>query len=270
MAGRTRGRRRRYALVPFALLSLLVSLLAPTAGAGVPSCMGEPATRIGTGGADVLRGTAGDDVFLGRGGGDRLIGRGGNDLFCGGPGDDVEKGGGGDDVLAGQGGADTLLGGPGNDTLLGGGGDDDLDGGDGTDELTGGAGTDECTQGETLASCEGPATELDVDGSWSGLTSQSKGISFDVAAHALTEITISYAWSGPSCTSESTTTILFTTPHAIVNNEFDIDSTSAGTTLQIHGTFTSTKAATGTFSASDPTDDFCPGSASGTWDAAKV
>jgi len=268
VTGRTPGRHRPQRLVPFAVLALLISLVAvPTAGAGVPSCGGQPATEIGTGGDDVLRGTAGADVFLGRGGNDRLIGRGGNDLFCGGPGADVAKGGGGDDDLRGQGGNDVLLGGPGDDGLSGGGGDDELDGGDGADDLDGGRGTDDCT-GETLANCETPAEEFEVDGSWAGITSQTLGISFDVANHALTTITISYSWAGPGCTSESETTIDFTNGLKIVNNEFDYDSSAGTLDLQIHGTFTSDTEVAGTFSASDA-GGFCPGSASGSWDATK-
>lgn len=266
MAG-SRGRRCPRHLLLLALLTLLVSSLGlPTAGAGVPTCSGEPATEIGTGGDDVLRGTAGDDVFVGRGGNDRLVGRGGNDIFCGGAGNDVEKGGGGNDFLSGQGGADTLLGGPGDDTLLGGGGDDGLDGGDGADTLNGGRGTDDCVAGEELSNCE-TAEEFDVDGSWSGTTSQKLGISFEIADHAITTLSISYSWTGPSCTSEGTTTVTFTNGLPIANNEFDYDSSSGTLELQVHGTFTSATASSGTFSASDP-GGFCPGSASGTWDAA--
>jgi hypothetical protein len=207
-------------------------------------------------------------VFLGRGGNDRLIGRGGNDLFCGGPGGDVVKGGGGDDDLRGQGGSDALLGGPGDDGLSGGGGDDQLNGGDGADDLNGGPGTDDCTLGETLANCETPP-EFEVDGSWAGTTSQSLSISFEVAEHALTTLSISYSWTGPSCTSEGTTTVTFTNGLPIANNGFDYDSSSGTLDLQVHGTFTSDTASSGTFSAADP-GGFCPGSASGSWGAAKA
>lgn len=261
-----RIRRRR--LVRFVSIALLGSLLAlPNARAGVPTCLGEPATRIGTRGDDVLRGTAGDDVIVGLRGNDRLVGRGGNDVFCAGPGNDVVSGGGGDDTMAGQGGSDVLRGGPGNDTLLGGGGDDRLDGGDGADELDGGRGTDDCVLGETFAGCE-TGVDFAVDGSWAGATSQALGISFEIADQAITTITIAYSWSGPGCTSNGETTILFKNGHAIDGNEFTIDGGFGTFDLVINGTFTSDVAATGDFSASD-SGSFCPGSASGTWDAAK-
>lgn len=270
MAGRARVRRCPRAVVPLALLSLVVTILSlPTASAGTPTCAGAPATEIGTGDDDVLRGTAGRDVFLGRGGDDRLIGRGGDDVFCAGPGNDVVKGGGGDDLMRGQGGNDVLVGGPGADTLLGGGGDDELNGGDGDDELNGGRGTDQCTQGETLSGCESPTPEFEVDGSWAGTTSQDLGISFDVEAHELTTLSISYSWAGPGCTSEGNTTIQFTNGLEIVNNQFDYESSAGTLDLQVHGTFTSDTASSGTFSVAD-SSGFCPGSASGTWDAAKA
>jgi len=250
VVGRTHLRIRPRTLL--LLVSVGLSSLVPlaSADAGTPDCLGTPVTHAGTPGPDVLRGTAGGDVFLGGGGDDRLIGRGGDDLFCAGGGNDVVKGGGGNDSMQGQGGDDTLV------------------GGQGDDDLNGGAGTDECTLGETVSNCETPATELEVDGSWSGLTSQAKDISFTVAEHALSTIAIGYAWSGPGCTRDSKTTITYGTPIAIVDNAFDIDGGAGTLSLQIHGEFTSETEATGTFSASD-TGGFCPGSASGTWDAAR-
>lgn len=252
------------------VVTLWLSLVAiPAADAGVPLCAGIPATHVGTAGDDVLTGTADADVFVGRAGNDRLIGRGGDDTFCTGPDDDVAKGGGGSDQIRGQGGNDTLTGGPGDDTLLGGGGDDSLNGGGGTDVTNGGSGTDECLATETVLNCETPSAGFEVDGSWSGLTSQDKDISFEVADHALTTITIVYGWTGSGCTSESETTIQFATPLEIVGNVFDIDSNPGTLSLQIHGEFTSDTAATGAFSATD-NGGFCPGSALGTWDAGKA
>lgn len=268
MAGRPRRRLGPQILILLALALLLPVLTLPIASAGAPRCMGEPATEVGTGGDDVLVGTAGIDVFVGRGGDDRMIGRGGSDVLCGGPGADTAKGGGGDDTAAGKGGDDSLLGGSGDDQLLGGGGDDALDGQGGIDDLNGGAGTDDCL-GESVTNCETPPTEFDVDGSWAGTTSQGVVISFVVATHALTEITINYGWAGPGCTSDSETTIMFTVPRKIVDNAFDIDGGSGTFDLLIHGEFTSDTTATGTFSALE-TGGFCPGSASGTWNAAKT
>lgn len=248
---------------------LVVWCLVPMAGAATPRCDGRAATRVGTAGDDVLRGTAAADVFVGKGGNDRLIGRGGDDLFCSGGGDDVVKGGAGADELRGQGGADRLFGGPGDDTILGGPGDDLLDGGDGVDLANGGDGTDDCPAGETLSNCESPQPELDLDGAWAGQTSQAKAISFTIAEHAMTVFAIAYAWSGQGCSVEGETTIEFTTPKPIVDDAFDIQSTSADTSLIVHGDFASETASSGTFSVTD-TGDFCPGSASGTWSATKA
>jgi hypothetical protein len=87
-------------------------------------CGGKPATKVGTGGRDVLNGTGRRDVILGLGGNDVLSGLGANDVLCG------------------SGGRDTLRGGAGRDLLLGGAGVDVLRGGAGVDVLRGGAGAD--------------------------------------------------------------------------------------------------------------------------------
>jgi hypothetical protein len=59
-----------------------------TKAASVRSCLGRPATLIGTPGDDRLEGGPGPDVLKGRGGDDRIIGAAGADRLCGGPGDD--------------------------------------------------------------------------------------------------------------------------------------------------------------------------------------
>jgi hypothetical protein len=81
------------------------------------TCDGQPITRFGTPGNDLLYGTGGADVIHGLGGDDWIVGVGGDDLLCGG------------------GGADTLVGGL------------------GTDWVDGGSGSDTCA-GELLSSCE--------------------------------------------------------------------------------------------------------------------
>ena len=56
-----------------------------------PSCLGEPATIVGTDGNDTITGTSGDDVIVGLGG-DDVISSGGSDeydLICGGDGNDT-------------------------------------------------------------------------------------------------------------------------------------------------------------------------------------
>ncbi len=89
-------------------------------------CLGQPATRVGTNGADTITGTNGADVIVGLGGNDKIKGGGGNDLICGGDGND------------------TLTGGKGVDRFDAGGGNDALVTRDGKKETTikGGSGTD--------------------------------------------------------------------------------------------------------------------------------
>ncbi|HEX6918235.1 MAG TPA: calcium-binding protein [Phycicoccus sp.] len=67
--------------------------------AAAPTCGGEPATIVGTAGADALVGTPGRDVVVGLDGADELRGRGGDDLLCGDGGRDVLRGGPGADLL---------------------------------------------------------------------------------------------------------------------------------------------------------------------------
>jgi hypothetical protein len=95
-------------------------------GVSRPSCLGLPATKVGTEGSNVINGTSGADVIVGLGGNDKIKGRGGRDLLCGGAGNDTLTGGraidefdGGDgkDVLYSRDGVKetTVKGGPGSD-----------------------------------------------------------------------------------------------------------------------------------------------------------
>lgn len=116
-----------------------------------PTCMGQPATIVGTNGPDNLVGTPGNDVIVALGGDDSVFGDTGDDLICLGAGNDTGSGQGGNDTIHGEGGADVINGGPGHDFLDGGAdddllggqaGNDDLDGGDGHDDLFGDGGND--------------------------------------------------------------------------------------------------------------------------------
>ncbi len=158
----------------YARVSALVSWITSVSGVAPPSpaCGGVEATKVGTGGDDVITGTGGDDVIVALGGNDRVVGAGGADLICGGVGNDRLDGGAGadrlyggagddvlrgladPDILYGEGGADLLDGGGGADLLFGGPGDDALYGGAGADTGYGGPGGDSCTV-ETVGSCEG-------------------------------------------------------------------------------------------------------------------
>jgi uncharacterized repeat protein (TIGR01451 family) len=102
-------------------------------GGGGATCAGRAATKVGTGGADVIVGTSGRDVIAARGGNDTVRGLGNKDIVCGGGGKDKIKGGAGNDRLKGGRGRDTLRGGGGGDGLFGGGGRDRCFGGPGHD-----------------------------------------------------------------------------------------------------------------------------------------
>ena len=107
----------------------------------IPSCGGQPATCIGTAGADLILGTDKDDVIAAGGGNDVVHGDAGNDTVCGGPGNDSLMGARGVDRLFGGPGDDWLFGAPEGDELNGGEGDYDVHwGGPGYDKLDGGPG----------------------------------------------------------------------------------------------------------------------------------
>lgn len=110
----------------------------------VVACRGEPATIVGTTGADELTGTAGADVIAGLAGDDNITSLHGSDLVCAGSGNDLVKSGPGSDRIVGQGGSDVLEGSGGPDFIRGGVGRDTLDGGEGRDRC----------RGETTLNCE--------------------------------------------------------------------------------------------------------------------
>jgi hypothetical protein len=111
----------------------------------VETCLGQPATLVGTTGADVIYGTPGADVIVGKGGNDWIDGAGSGDRICGGDAVDV------------------LIGGTGDDRLSGGQGTDNLTGGAGVDAVDGGLGVDAC-QGETRTNCEEAAVPEFTEG----------------------------------------------------------------------------------------------------------
>ena len=107
-----------------------------------PTCMGEPATLLGDGGADALNGTPDADVILGMGGDDTINGKGGPDVICGGGGKDEIYGQDGEDRIRGDDQGDRIIGGSGGDRTKGAAGPDVLDGRGGPDRLFGQAGND--------------------------------------------------------------------------------------------------------------------------------
>ncbi|MCP3974294.1 MAG: calcium-binding protein [bacterium] len=125
------------------LLAASVLVVAPAAStADVPTCLGLPATIIGTSGNDLIRATAGTHVIVGLEGDDNITGHDGDDVICGGAGNDQINGAGGDDRISGGPGDDYISGFSGDDILRGGAGDDAIQGNDGDDLIDGGSGAD--------------------------------------------------------------------------------------------------------------------------------
>src|SRR5437763_1778002 len=161
-----------------ALLALVMAILVGAASSHAAveaTCMGEPATIVGTENSDTLNGTEGEDVIAGLGGDDTISAGGGSDFVLADPGNDRIDGGGssgdtidfaasprrvsvnlgsgkasgfGADVVtgfehvAGTKYADVLTGNAAANRLQGGAGNDRLLGGGGRDTLTGQQGRD--------------------------------------------------------------------------------------------------------------------------------
>jgi hypothetical protein len=94
-------------------------------GPGTPTCLGKPATIVGTDAAELLTGTPAGDVIVAGGGDDVVKAGAGNDRVCGGDGKDELRGQGGSDKLNGEASRDRLTGGGGKgDVCKGGSGRD--------------------------------------------------------------------------------------------------------------------------------------------------
>jgi Ca2+-binding RTX toxin-like protein len=105
-------------------------LTSATSAVAAPRCFGEPATIVGTSGADFIVGTDRRDVIAAGGGADRIFGRDRADLICAGGGADIVRGGDGIDLIFGNKGDDRLIGGPGFfNQIVPGPGDDFVNGG---------------------------------------------------------------------------------------------------------------------------------------------
>ena len=122
------------------------------------TCLGEPATIVGTEENDLLHGTTGSDVMVGLGDLDHVYGRAEDsslpdegDLICGGAGIDRVAGYGGNDVVAGNASNDAVTGDEGADRLAGGAGDDQVYGGAGHDWSRGGPDNDRIVDTSTGA-----------------------------------------------------------------------------------------------------------------------
>jgi len=111
------------------------------------SCLGLPATTVGTEGDDLIRGTDGADVIVAGSGKDRIKGLTGSDVICAGNGRDSVDAAGGADRVLGEAGDDAVEGSNGDDILKGNAGDDDLGGGRGDDKIRGGSGKDKVDGG---------------------------------------------------------------------------------------------------------------------------
>jgi|GEM_PF-1722553 len=122
------------------------------------SCLGLPATIVGTAADETLTGTGGDDVIYAGGGIDVIDGLGGNDRLCGAGGADQILSGDGNDRLSGGAGGDTVTDQSGTDLLQGNSNADTLNAGDGQggDTVNGGLEPDTCTvdAGDNVSACE--------------------------------------------------------------------------------------------------------------------
>jgi hypothetical protein len=172
------------------------ALVALPVAASAPSCLGLPATVVGTSASETLTGTEGDDVVHAGGGNDVVRGLGGDDTICGANGDDVLEGGLGDDRLSGGAGVDAAsyvasatpvtaslatraATGEGTDAftglenLVGSRFADRLSGDDAANAVEGGAGTDTCTLGkgaDSVQACEAATSTYGPDGTVESFT----------------------------------------------------------------------------------------------------
>ena len=122
------------------------------------SCLGLPATIVGTSAGETITGTDGDDVIHAGGGNDVVEGLGGNDRLCGVSGADELSGGDGNDRSSGGAGGDTVTDQSGTDILQGNSQADNLNAGDGQggDTVNGGLDPDTCVADATdkVSGCE--------------------------------------------------------------------------------------------------------------------
>ena len=81
--------RTRLIVLSAALVVASVLVIGASASTSWPSCLGEPATIVGTDGNDTINGTSGDDVIAALAGDDVVTSGGGSDLICGGDGNDA-------------------------------------------------------------------------------------------------------------------------------------------------------------------------------------
>jgi Ca2+-binding RTX toxin-like protein len=130
----------------------------PTPTPSGQSCLGSPATIVGTSAGETLTGTDGDDVIYAGGGNDVVEGLGGNDRLCGVGGADQVSGGDGNDRSSGGAGNDTVTDQSGTDILQGNSHADSLNASDGQagDTVNGGLDPDTCTvdAGDKVSACE--------------------------------------------------------------------------------------------------------------------
>jgi Ca2+-binding RTX toxin-like protein len=81
--------RARLIVLTTALCAGAVLIVGASASTPWPTCLGKPATIVGTDGNDTINGTSGDDVIVGLAGDDVIRSGGGDDVICGGDGNDV-------------------------------------------------------------------------------------------------------------------------------------------------------------------------------------
>jgi Ca2+-binding RTX toxin-like protein len=169
-------------------VAVLTSIAAGAATGGGPvTCMGEPATIVGTAGDNVILGTSARDVIHAKGGDDFVYALAGDDVICGGSGrDEIEisdidpvvidlaagvgisedqgtdtfrsfedaLGSRWDDHILGTSGPNTVHAGDGGDIVSGREGNDVLDADGGINHVDGGPGRDKCRGAGVRVNCE--------------------------------------------------------------------------------------------------------------------
>jgi len=114
----------------------------------------------------------------------------------------------------------------------------------------------------------GTGPVIPATGTWSGTTSQSLAVSFNITSQGITSATLDYQLSGSFCSYNATVTVGGSAPVPITNGQFNTGSIQIGgsATMSATGRFTSSTQANGTISI---VDGGCNGSVNLTWNATR-
>lgn len=114
----------------------------------------------------------------------------------------------------------------------------------------------------------GPGAVNPSPGTFAGLTSQNRSLSFDVTPQGITTATLNYQLAGSVCSYTATVTVGSSSPAPVTNGQFNTGSFPVGpnATMSATGRFTSATQATGTIAI---VDGDCSGSVNLTWNATR-